>query len=157
MDTDEKREQLAALAEEMFELGKLGSRVRAASRTDEGVDSLTETETLALDLLRKHGEMSVGEIQKGVGVLPAQMSRIIRSLEDKGGKPFIKCSINPNDRRKIDVSLTPEGAKALEAYRQERLGVTMGILSVLEVSEREEFMRILRKIRDHLNKSIKNR
>ena len=80
MNTPQKRQQLAALAEEVFELGKLGSRMRAAARTDESASTLTETETLALDLLSKQGEMTVGEIQKGIGVLPAQMSRIIRAL-----------------------------------------------------------------------------
>jgi DNA-binding MarR family transcriptional regulator len=156
MDTQQKRQQLATLAEEVFELGKLGSRFRAASRRDDDSgSSLTETETLALDLLDRQGEMTVGEIQKGIGVLPAQMSRIVRSLEDKGGEAYIKCTINPQDRRKIDVVITPAGRKALSAYREERLGATMKVLSILEPPERDELMRIFRKISAHLSKSVK--
>jgi hypothetical protein len=42
--------------------------------------------------------------------LPAQMSRIIRSLEARE-RPMIVCRINPQDKRKIDVCLTAAGEK----------------------------------------------
>ena len=154
MDTPEKRKQLKALAEEVFALSQLGSQVRAQARTGDAVEVLTETETLTLDLLSKQEVMSVGEIQRAVGVLPAQMSRIVRALEDKAGTAYIKCAINPQDRRKIDVSITPEGSKALEAYRTARTSMTVRFLSVLTLAERDEFMRILRKLQDHMSKTV---
>jgi CRISPR system Cascade subunit CasE len=46
--------------------------------------------------------MIVGDIQRLLGVLPAQMSRIIRSLENRD-RPLIACHINPRDKRKVDV------------------------------------------------------
>lgn len=153
MDTPEKRRQLEALAQEIFGLSKLTSQVRAQARKDE-VEALSETEGLTLDLLAKNRVMSVGEIQKAIGVLPAQMSRIIRSLEDKGGQAFISCSINSEDRRKIDVSLTETGAKAIAEYRNARMSTILTSLAVLSQSEREEFMRMLRKIRDGMSKHL---
>jgi len=153
MDTPEKRKQLEELAQEVFELSKLGSLARARSRKD-GVEVLSETENLTLELLTKREVMTVGEIQKSIGVLPAQMSRVIRSLEDKGGSAFISCAINPEDRRKIDVSITPEGLAAFEAYRSARLGMSMKVLAVLTLKEREDFRRILRKLGSHISKSI---
>lgn len=156
MDTHEKRQQLEKLASEIFELTKLIYRARALTRAD-AIELLTETESLALELLSKNEVMSVGEIQKSVGVLPAQMSRIVRALEDKGGEAYISCSINPNDRRRIDVSLTDAGKKALQAYRNARLASIMKILSILDVTDRDEFMRMLRKIHKNISNTIENK
>jgi DNA-binding MarR family transcriptional regulator len=147
---------LEGLAEEVFELSKLASRLRTAARR-EGIEALTETESLTLDLLNKNKLMSVGEIQKAIGVLPAQMSRIIRSLEDKPGQPYITCRINSEDRRKIDVTITEAGTEALSQYRLSRLSTTVSILAALAPSERDEFMRLLRKIRDEISKAFSDR
>jgi DNA-binding MarR family transcriptional regulator len=153
MKTPESRKQLEQLAEEIFGLSNLASRVRARARGS-AVEMLTETEHLTLDMLERHGAMTVGQIQKGIGVLPAQMSRIIRALEDKSGSPFIECAINPDDRRKIDVALTAEGRKALASYQSARIASILGILSILDPAERDDFMRILRKIRDNMAASL---
>lgn len=145
------QEQLEALGDEIFELTKVTARARAQARGNKDVETLTETENVTLDLLRKNPVMTVGEIQKAVGVLPAQMSRIVRCLEDKGGTAYIECKINPKDRRMINVSLTPQGRKALDAYRKARTAMIRTILSVLDEGERAEFMRILRKMRQHVS------
>ncbi len=152
----ESQDQLEALGEEIFELTKIVARARAQA-SNKHVETLTETENLTLDLLSKHDVMTVGQIQKAVGVLPAQMSRIVRSLEDKGGSAYIECNINPNDRRMINVSITPAGQKALNNYRKARLSMILRILSVLDHDERENFMGMMRKMRDNISISIKNK
>jgi len=153
MNSPASRKQLEDLAEEIFALSNLASRARARDRGS-AVESLTETEHLTLDLLARHGAMTVGQIQKTIGVLPAQMSRIIRALEDKSGATFIRCAINPEDRRKIDVSLTSDGQKALSGYRNARISSILNILTILEPAERDEFMRILRKIQDNMARRL---
>jgi MarR family 2-MHQ and catechol resistance regulon transcriptional repressor len=157
MDTPEKRRQLQALGEEIFELTKIVSKARAQAHRGDAVETLTETEHVTLDLLSKKEVMSVGEIQKSIGVLPAQMSRIVRTLEDKSGGPYILCSINPRDRRKIDVSISEEGTKALETYRAARMAMIVRTLSILDPEERESFMAIIRKIRQGFANTPKNK
>jgi DNA-binding MarR family transcriptional regulator len=147
------RQALEDLAEEVFDLGTMSSRVRSRSKGAVAGGQLTETEFLALDSLAKESPQTVGAIQKTVGVLPAQMSRIVRALEDKDGGPFITCQINPADRRRIDVSITDAGLNAYRAYRQARLGLTVEILRELTVEDRAEFMRLMRLMRT----SISNR
>ena len=71
--------------------------------------------------------MIVGDIQRVLAVLPAQMSRIIRALEARE-RPLITCRINSQDKRKIDVALTPAGDRALAEYREYRI---RGILELL--------------------------
>src|SRR5437588_3603449 len=69
---------------------------------------LKEVEFLTLSLLHDNGTMIVGDIQRLLGILPAQMSRVIRALENRD-RPLIHCRINTRDKRKIDVVLTGSG------------------------------------------------
>ncbi len=88
---------------------------------------LKDIEFLALTILSSHGTMIVGDIQRLLGVLPAQMSRVIRSLESRD-RPLIACRINPHDKRKIDVCLTGAGEKALADYREQRVRAIVELL-----------------------------
>src|SRR5829696_9680383 len=86
---------------------------------------LKEIEFLTLSLLHKREKLIVGDIQRQLGVLPAQMSRIIRALETRE-RPYIACRINPHDKRKINVALTPAGQQAFEDYQTSRItGIAM--------------------------------
>jgi DNA-binding MarR family transcriptional regulator len=138
---------------EVFEMIKIASAARARARGAQS-EELTEAEFLALDALIQHGPMSVGDIQKQIGVLPAQMSRIIRSLEHKGKNAFVQCAINPDDRRKIDVSITLKGRKAHDAYREARMALVTAILNDLSPEERRQFMHILRRMREGMTASM---
>ncbi len=140
--------QLEALAEEVFELNKLSWTARAQTRR-RAECTVSEYEFLALDVLTKQGPMTVGELQKHVGVMPAQMSRVIRSLEDKSDGPMITCAINARDKRKVDVTLTEAGRRAAGGYRTSKLAAITETLTCLGPSDRDEFIRILRLIRTH--------
>jgi DNA-binding MarR family transcriptional regulator len=106
---------------------------------------LKEVEFLTLSLLQAHGTMIVGDIQRVLGVLPAQMSRVIRSLENRE-RPLIECSINPRDKRKIDVELTTNGEKALLDYQGKRVGRIVEQLSSLSEDDQDEMMHALHKL-----------
>ena len=151
------RKNLEDLAEEVFELTTMSSIVRHRAKTGAAGRQLSEAEFLALDTLAKESPLTVGAIQKAVGVLPAQMSRIVRALEDREEGALITCEINPKDRRRIDVKLTAAGRKAYRAYRQVRLGLTMEVLRELSPVDREEFMRLLRLMRESIAKRLKAR
>jgi len=141
----ESRKLLDAMAEEIFVLFKVVATAR--SRRPSSSSDLSETEFLALDALDRDGPMTIGEVQKRIGVVPAQMSRIVRSLEAEGGRGYVECKINHQDRRRIDVSLTEAGAKALAAFRKARLSSFYTVLEALKPEDRSEFMRMLRCIR----------
>jgi DNA-binding MarR family transcriptional regulator len=146
------QETLEKMAEQIFELSRLASLAR--SRKPASALELTESEFLTLDLLAKHEPLTIGEAQKAIGVVPAQMSRIIRSLEGQEGGGYIGCSINPHDRRRIDVILTERGREAHKKYRLARLRTITDILSILPPEDRIEFMRILGLIQDHFERSL---
>lgn len=142
------------MALEIFELYQLIAVAR--SRRPAVPDDLSETEFLTLDLLSKEQPLSIGEVQRRIGVVPAQMSRIVRALEEQGGRGYVECNINPRDRRRIDISLTPAGASAHKRYRATRLGSMHQVLRVLSPDDRECFMRILRQIRQAFTSSAES-
>jgi DNA-binding MarR family transcriptional regulator len=110
---------------------------------------LKEIEFLTLSLLHQHGTLIVGNIQRQLGVLPAQMSRIIRSLESRD-RPLIECRINHNDKRKIDVVLTPAGMAAFESYQSARVGSIARLVGKLSEDDLDELHRLVDKLHDLL-------
>ncbi|NOT02088.1 MAG: MarR family transcriptional regulator [Phycisphaerales bacterium] len=125
---------------------KIAFAARARARAGRP-EEITEAEFLALDALMERDTLTVGEIQRRIGVLPAQMSRIVRSLEGKAADGFVKCTINPDDRRRIDVSITARGRKAHQSYQSTRLEFVSNILTDLSPDDRRQFMRVVRTIR----------
>jgi DNA-binding MarR family transcriptional regulator len=108
---------------------------------------LKEVEFLTLSILQQHDTLIVGEIQRHLGILPAQMSRIIRSLESRD-PPLIHCQINTHDKRKIDVSLTPDGVDALHRYQANRTRNIAGVLEQLPEEDLGEMHRLIQKVQD---------
>jgi len=106
---------------------------------------LKEIEFLTLTILSNQGTMIVGDIQRLLGVLPAQMSRIIRSLEARE-RPFIACRINPQDKRKIDVFLTAPGERALAEYREHRVRGIAELLGKLPEEDLDDIHGLLEKL-----------
>jgi DNA-binding MarR family transcriptional regulator len=116
------------------------------------VADLKEVEFLTLSLLQNRESMIVGDIQRVLGVLPAQMSRIIRALESRD-RPLITCRINSRDKRKIDVCLTPPGDKALTDYREASISRIVEHLRHLNEDEQEDLTRLLDKLTAILGRS----
>ena len=134
------------MAEDIFALFRVIASARSRGQT--GSSDLSESEFVTLDILSKEGPITIGAVQKRVGVAPAQMSRVVRALEVEGGRGFVECKINPDDRRCVNLSLTDAGRKAFVAFRHSRLSSFRTILEALEPADRGEFMRMLKCIGD---------
>jgi DNA-binding MarR family transcriptional regulator len=133
------------LAQHLFDLVTHFCLIAPRGRRRRG--SLKEVEFLTLSLLHHHKTLIVGDIQRQLGILPAQMSRIIRSLETRD-PPLIVCRINPHDKRKIDVALTPEGMAAFQDYQSAQLGGISNLLSKLSEEDLDDLQRLLNKLHD---------
>lgn len=153
------RPEVQEAAEEIFELTKMSWMARGQTPPRKGHVDLTESEFLALDCLAKAhpNPMNVGEIQRRIGVLPAQMSRVIRSLESKSGKPLVRCRINAADKRKIDVTLSEAGRKAHDEFRDARLASTMELVAQLDAADRADLMRIVQRFRTLVDRQLTSR
>jgi DNA-binding MarR family transcriptional regulator len=114
---------------------------------------LKEVEFLTLAILHQRGTLIVGDIQRMLGVLPAQMSRIIRSLETRD-RPLITCRINPADKRKINVTLTAPGVQALTDYQATHLRGIHTLIDRLSEEDREDLARLLDKLGTALGRDV---
>jgi DNA-binding MarR family transcriptional regulator len=119
----------------------------AAPRGRRSAGDLKETEFLTLFILHGERTLIVGDIQRMLGILPAQMSRVIRSLEDRE-RPLIACRINPDDKRKIDVTITPAGIRAFHEHQTARVQTLCQIVCQLPEEELDDLARLAEKLRD---------
>lgn len=141
--------RLDEIAQDLFEVVTRVCLTTPRGRRRSG--DLKDIEYHTLTLLHGRGTMIVGDIQRLLGVLPAQMSRIIRSLEDRPD-PFIACRINPQDKRKIDVVLTEAGERALADYRAVRVRRIAELLQDLSEGEQEHLDSLLDRVRGLLER-----
>lgn len=125
------------LAEAIFKMS-----MRTWRRTAKAISDLTESEFLALDCLASKS-CTVGEIIQSVQVLPAQMSRIVRRLEQA---EYITSDLNADDKRKIDLSITSKGKKAHQRFRKAKTTPIVEALERLTPQDRETFMSILERM-----------
>ncbi|MCX5684184.1 MAG: hypothetical protein NT049_10925 [Planctomycetota bacterium] len=139
------REQaIRSLALRMFDMTTRAWLASQREKMKGGYD-LSESEFLALAALEHVASLSVGELRQHVGVLPAQMSRVIKALEQRYDEKLVLCAINPQDKRKIDVSITVTGRRAIEAFRRAKIMNTVSALESLTEQDLAEFTRILDK------------
>jgi DNA-binding MarR family transcriptional regulator len=142
-------DRLEVIAHDLFEV--FTQLCLAALRGLRRVGDLKEVEFLTLSILQEHGTMIVGDIQRQLGVLPAQMSRVIRSLEAREHS-LISCRINPSDKRKIDVCLTTAGEKALLDYQSIRVTRIGQLLHALTDDDQEDLARMLDRLNNLLDR-----
>ena len=148
-------ETVQQLALQIFELTRRTWFQTQREKFKGGYD-LSESEFLALDALEHVPSLSVGELRRHVGVLPAQMSRVLKALEQRYDEKLVLCSINPKDKRKIDVSITPKGRRAVHAYRTAKIAASVRALGSLSSKDLANLSAILHKIGLALGKRPSN-
>jgi DNA-binding MarR family transcriptional regulator len=150
MAVTETGSRLEEIAQDLFEV--VTQLCLASPRGRRRPGELKEIEFFTLTILQERGTMIVGEIQRLLSILPAQMSRIIRSLENRP-EPLISCHINPRDKRKINVCLTEAGEKALHAYQAVRVRRIVELVRDLADDEQEQMIRLLERVRGLLERN----
>src|SRR3990167_3182663 len=71
-----------------------------------GQFGITAAEFRTLRMFRDEPQLTVKVLVERVGLSGSRLSRILEALEEKG---YLGRSIDSQDRRSIDVSLTPKG------------------------------------------------
>jgi len=123
--------------------------VTASGRRDA---HLTMQEYCVLNALRS-GLCHVGTLRNFLGVHAVQMTRILRRLEKGGSAPLIQCAINREDRRRIDVTLTTAGKRALQKFRRSRLAPITEAINHLDDQTCRCLLAAIEQLRETLQKT----
>ncbi len=100
-----------------------------------------------LAFLHEHPGARASDLGEALGVVPTTTSSVIDRLVRRG---FVRKSRNKMDGRALALSLTSEGQSAAARLQEvDRRNMTM-MLDALDAGEREDILRLLGKITDHI-------
>lgn len=92
-------------------------------------------------------ELNPSEISERQGVNRNTMSSFIRNLEKNG---LIERRLDPNDRRRFNISLTTDGRDLVSHYASDHLAALNQCFSALSQTEQENLFGVLKKLGDHV-------
>ena len=104
-----------------------------------------ECRLLSLLRLEPEKKLQPGELSKRLRVSSARVASTLRTLEAKG---YITREASPADKRKVCVSITPEGIGFIEGKRAEVCSFFDSIFAGLDEDECGEFIRLIKKLSD---------
>jgi DNA-binding MarR family transcriptional regulator len=107
---------------------------------DSGVTALQYT---ALTVLARRDGLTSAELARNSFVTPQAMADLVTALE-RGG--FILRRRNPDNRRQLLISLTPEAHALLDRFDGPVAGIEARMVEGLDAADRERF-------RDYLNRA----
>lgn len=104
---------------------------------------LTPTQFFAMARLHETGKLSQNRLGRLAAMDPATIQGVIRRLQERG---FIERLPDPNDRRRMVLSLSPLGQETVSALLTDAKRIGGEILAPLSPEERERFMVMLKKL-----------
>lgn len=100
-----------------------------------------------LNFLKTEGEHKMTDMAKFMNVSTAAITGIIDRLAKSG---YVVRRHNPDDRRVIRVSLTAKGSDLVKKSFQQRRQMIIDMFGKISQEEREDYLRILTHIKEHL-------
>jgi DNA-binding MarR family transcriptional regulator len=108
---------------------------------------ITLPQFVMLDIIARHGELCMSELAHHMNVTTAAITGIVdRLVRDS----YIVRTSDPKDRRIVRVKLTAKGASIVHKTNEQRKKMMMDMFEVISQEEREEYLKILMHIRDHI-------
>ena len=104
---------------------------------------LTPTQFFALARLHETGKLSQNRLGRLAAMDPATIQGVIRRLQERG---FIERLPDPNDRRRMVLSLSPLGRETVAALLADAQSIGEEILSPLDAEQRRTFLGLLKKL-----------
>ncbi len=119
-------------------------RLRGLTReTLEPLD-VTPSQSRALSVLARHGEMRLSEASEHLRIAPRSTTEVIDALEDRG---LVTRRPDPDDRRATLIALTDDGAHVASAITIVRKAEAERFFGNLSETDRSHLARILRRLR----------
>ena len=108
---------------------------------------ITMPQFFVLEFLYRSGESKMSRIAKFINVSTAAITGIVERLVRDG---YVIRVSDPKDRRIVMIRLTAKGTKAVKDITEKRKEVTIKMFGVISQEEREQYLKILSNVREHL-------
>lgn len=106
---------------------------------------ITLPQFLLLTYLEKHSELRMTDLANYMAVSTAAMTGIIERLVKSR---YVIRKYDPDDRRTVKIIITAKGLECVRKIRQARQRMIIKVFAKISESDRQEYLRILIKIRD---------
>ncbi|MFD1212046.1 MarR family winged helix-turn-helix transcriptional regulator [Arthrobacter sp. GCM10027362] len=107
---------------------------------------VSPSQSRALGMLRRHGQLRLGELSERLHIVPRSATEVVDGLQQRG---WCMREPDPADRRATVVSLTEAGRSLAEAIRAAQQEQARNYFAVLGEGERAQLAAILdRLVRD---------
>lgn len=141
---------LSAFADNLNELMPVIMKEFARRQTNELYKGkITLPQFLVLEFLETDGESKMKDLAQFMHVTTAAMTGIVDRLVRDG---YVVRTFDAVDRRIIKVKLTPRGSSLVKKISGQRRNMTVNIFGKISEKDRNEYLRILRQIKDILTK-----
>lgn len=110
---------------------------------------ITLPQLLVLDFLNKQGESKMTDMAHFMRVTTAAMTGLVDRLVRDG---YAVRVYDSQDRRVIKIKLTPQGSGLVKKINTQRRKMVMKIFGHISEADRQDYLRILLKIKDVLTK-----
>lgn len=110
---------------------------------------LTLPQVLILDFLNQQDESKMTDMAHFMQVTTAAMTGLVERLVRDG---YVTRVYDPGDRRVIKVKLTPRGNGLIKKINNQRRKMVIKIFGQISEADRQDYLRILLKIKDILTK-----
>lgn len=109
---------------------------------DLGAHGLRPGEFSTLLMISRNPGIRQGVLAQTLRIKPAHMTKLIRAFEDRG---LVDRTIPDNDRRSVQLSLTPAGREFIDEHRPAFARHEINLRSTLSASELRTLKQLLRK------------
>lgn len=122
----------------------VASRLRRQTRESLAPWDITPSQSRALGVLARHGEVRPGTLAEHLRIAPRSATEVIDDLQTRG---LVERRPDPADRRATLVALTEEGESLSAAIRTARRAEADRFFGHLNATDRADLARILRTLR----------
>lgn len=113
---------------------------------------ITLPQFFILNYVYENGESKMTDLARFVKVTSAAMTGVIDRLVKYD---YVLRVAEPRDRRIIKIKLTAKGGGLIKKINQQRRSMVINIFGKISAAERDEYLRILSRIRDILTKEAR--
>jgi DNA-binding MarR family transcriptional regulator len=126
--------------------------LREVTKRQEGIlvkGDLVVSHIIVLDLISEKGPCTMGDLARSMNLTMSAVTGIVDAMVKKG---LVKRERSRKDRRVVKVAFLKKGENTVKHVNEQRSNMTSELYSVFNEKERNEYLRLIRKVYNGLVK-----